>query len=137
MKSHQGYTCKQCPAVFYKWTDMRQHVSTEHRKGESCCYGEKTTSVQSVCQLYPLCICSLFNGPQQHDVSINSKSQMYISEELTSTTGCHGRDLTADYISPWASTLPLSYPAMLYIHSLPYSTYVLLLAVILPLLQPT
>ena len=32
-------------------------------------------------------------------------------EELTSTTGCRGRDSNRGLFSPWASTLPLSYPA--------------------------
>ena len=48
-----------------------------------------------------VCFCSLFS--EQHELDV--------SEELTSTTGCHGGGLNRALLSPWASTLPLSYPA--------------------------
>ena len=42
---------------------------------------------------------------------MSRKQKLDVSEELTSTTGCHGRGLNRRLFSLWASTLPLSYPA--------------------------
>ena len=39
------------------------------------------------------------------------QQELDVREELTSTTGCRGRDLNRRHFSPWGSTLPLSYPA--------------------------
>ena len=39
------------------------------------------------------------------------QQELDVSEELTSTTGCRGRDLNHRLLSPWASPLPLSYLA--------------------------
>ena len=43
---------------------------------------------------------------------IYKQQELDVSEELTSTTGCRGRGLKRRLLSPWASTLPLSYPAI-------------------------
>ena len=47
--------------------------------------------------------CSLFNGPQQFDANMSSRRELDVSEELTSTTGCCGRDLNRGVLSPSAS----------------------------------
>ena len=46
-------------------------------------------------------------------VSYKERQELDVSEELTSTTECHGRSLNRRPLSPWAITLPLSYPATL------------------------
>ena len=46
---------------------------------------------------------------------MSSRRELYVIEELTFTTGCRGRGLNCRLLSPWASTLPLSYPVIGYL----------------------
>ena len=44
-------------------------------------------------------------------VPLVEQQELDVSEEFTSTTGCSGRGFNHRHLSPWASTLPLSYRA--------------------------
>ena len=50
-------------------------------------------------------------GMISSEVSCKERQKLDVCKELTSTTGCRGRGLNRRPPSPWASTLPLSYPA--------------------------
>ena len=35
-KTHQGHGCKLCPLKFQKWTELRSHISKDHKKVHKC-----------------------------------------------------------------------------------------------------
>ncbi|XP_067944475.1 transcription factor IIIA-like [Watersipora subatra] len=63
LKSHEGYSCKQCSQVFSKWSHLRKHVSNEHKKVLHCSHCSKT--FQRPCDL------------RRHELSHSGTKQIY------------------------------------------------------------
>ena len=72
----------------------------------SCLFTKRRAVCLFAPAVYLLCIESFIS------LGRYEQQELDVSEELTSTTGCLGRDLNRRLFGHWPTTLPLSYPAI-------------------------
>lgn len=95
MKVHQGYSCNQCDWEFEKWTELRKHMSTEHKTGKYLTiilyYNFYYLSLSFISSLlvHACSICAkTFKRPcdvRRHELTHSGKKEMFNCPE----DGCH------------------------------------------------